>query len=112
MCEMMGEKKYLKVKNIYLIEDAAEAFGSKYENNFAGTIGDIGTFSFHAIKTITTGEGGMVCTDNKNLFELIKLYINHGVKKTRYLHVVPGLNFRLSNLQAIWVSSIGMHREQ
>ena len=42
----------------------------------------------------------MVCTDNDDLFELIKLYINHGVKKTRYLHVVPGLNFRLSNLQA------------
>lgn len=100
MCEMNELKKISKVKNIYLIEDAAEAFGSKYENNFAGTIGDIGTFSFHATKTITTGEGGMVCTDNDDLFELIKLYINHGVKKTRYLHVVPGLNFRLSNLQA------------
>ena len=42
----------------------------------------------------------MVCTNNNDLFELLKLYINHGVKKTRYLHVVPGLNFRLSNLQA------------
>ena len=44
MCEMNELKKISKVKNIYLIEDAAEAFGFKYENNFAGTIGDIGTF--------------------------------------------------------------------
>ena len=58
--------------NLKVIEDAACALGAKYKGRYAGTIGDIGCFSFHARKGITTGEGGMVVTDNKDLAEKIR----------------------------------------
>ena len=58
--------------NLKVIEDAACAFGATYKNSYAGTIGDIGCFSFHARKGITTGEGGMVVTNNKDLAEKIR----------------------------------------
>lgn len=58
--------------NLKVIEDAACALGARYKNECAGTIGDIGCFSFHARKGITTGEGGMVVTNNKNLAEKIR----------------------------------------
>tara|TARA_B100001057_G_C22866833_1_gene956901 strand:+ start:2242 stop:3357 length:1116 start_codon:yes stop_codon:yes gene_type:complete len=92
--------KFLKKKKITLIEDAAEALGSKSGSKYLGTIGDIGTFSFHATKNITTGEGGCVVTRDKNFSSKIKLFRSHGVKSKRYFHYVPGHNFRLTNLQA------------
>ena len=58
--------------NLKVIEDAACALGARYKNKYAGTIGDIGCFSFHARKGITTGEGGMVVTDNKFLSDKIR----------------------------------------
>ncbi len=58
--------------NLKVIEDAACALGARYKNKYAGTIGDVGCFSFHARKGITTGEGGMVVTDNKDLAEKIR----------------------------------------
>ncbi len=85
---------------IAVVEDAAEAFFSKYKGCFAGTIGKAGCFSFQATKTITTGEGGMVVTENEELFRKMSLYRNHGMLKKRYWHEVPGHNFRLTNFQA------------
>ena len=86
---------------IPVIEDAAEAFGGQYKYCNAGTIGDIGTFSFQATKTITTGEGGFVTTRNSALCEKMALYRSHGMqRKIPYWHDVPGHNFRLTNLQA------------
>jgi dTDP-4-amino-4,6-dideoxygalactose transaminase len=58
--------------NLKVIEDAACALGAKYKNKFAGTIGDIGCLSFHARKGITTGEGGMAVTNNKDLADKIR----------------------------------------
>jgi perosamine synthetase len=88
-------------RKIAVIEDAAEAFASKYKGKLAGTMGDIGTFSFQATKTITTGEGGMVVTKRKELYDKIVLYRSHGMlRKTYYWHELPGHNFRLTNLQA------------
>jgi perosamine synthetase len=92
--------KVCKEKNISVIEDAAEAFGVKYHDNYVGTIGTIGTFSFHASKSITTGEGGLVVTNDDNLAERLLLFRSHGVKENKYYHLVPGHNFRLTNLQA------------
>ena len=100
VCEMKQIVSLSKRKGIYLIEDAAEAFGSKYDGNYAGTIGDIGVFSFQATKTITTGEGGAICVKNKNFYKKLILFRSHGVKKKRYFHIVPGHNFRLSNILA------------
>ncbi|MGK7630765.1 DegT/DnrJ/EryC1/StrS family aminotransferase, partial [Salmonella enterica] len=59
-CDMSPILEIAKVNNLFIIEDCAEAFGSKYKDKFVGTFGDISTFSFFGNKTITTGEGGMV----------------------------------------------------
>lgn len=83
-----------------VIEDAAEAFGSRYRGRMAGTIARLGTYSMHATKTITTGEGGMVVTDDVALKEKMLLYRSHGMSRTRYWHEVAGHNFRLTNMQS------------
>ena len=62
MCDLNSIIKIAKKKNIPVLEDSAESFGSKYEGRQSGGIADIGTFSFQATKTITTGEGGMIVT--------------------------------------------------
>lgn len=87
-------------KSIAVVEDAAEAFASCYRNRVAGTQGDLGTFSFHATKTITTGEGGMVVTENRQLCDKMRLFRSHGMSRARYWHEVAGNNFRLTNMQA------------
>jgi len=98
--EIIKIKKWCKEKKILLIEDAAEAIGSKFKKKLAGTFGDVGTFSLHATKNITTGEGGLIITNDKKIASLIKLYRSHGVLKKRYYHIVPGHNFRITNFQA------------
>lgn len=100
VCEMDPIVDLLRPRSVAIIEDAAEAFGSRYKHQIAGTIGDVGTFSFHATKTITTGEGGMVTTGSQEVRDKLCLYRNHGMLRTRYWHEVPGHNFRLTNLQA------------
>lgn len=102
MCEMDSLRALLGSKNIPLIEDAAEALGSTFKRQLSGTFGAIGTYSFHATKTITTGEGGMVVTDDEHLHEQMQLYRSHGMARQRryYWHEVAGHNFRLTNFQA------------
>ena len=101
VCDLNPIIKFAKLKKINVLEDSAESIGSKYSNKNSGTLADIGTFSFHATKTITTGEGGMVITKkNKQFKNLLNLFRNHGIKNKRYMHLVPGHNFRLTNLQA------------
>ncbi len=99
MSEIEEICRFAKQKKIYVLEDCAESLGSIYNKKQSGTFGDIGTFSFHATKTITTGEGGAICTKSKKIYEKIKLYRSHGVRKKRYYHYVPGHNFRLTNFQ-------------
>ena len=70
--EMKGIKKLVKKHNLYLIEDAAEAHGAMYENKKVGSFGDLACFSFYANKLITTGEGGMVVSNNKTLAERVR----------------------------------------
>jgi perosamine synthetase len=85
---------------IPVIEDAAESFATRYKGRVTGSIGDIGSLSFQATKTITTGEGGMVLTAREDLVSSMRLYRSHGMSRTRYIHEVPGHNFRLTNMQA------------
>lgn len=89
-----------KANNVAIVEDAAEALGSEYAGRPAGTLGLIGTYSFHATKTITTGEGGMVVTNSDELAKKMGLFRSHGMGAKKYWHEVPGHNFRLTNLQA------------
>jgi perosamine synthetase len=84
-----------------VIEDAAEAFLSRYKGRAAATMGRLGTLSFQATKTITTGEGGMVVTSDDALALHCRTLRDHGMRKDkRYWHDVVGYNFRLTNLQA------------
>ena len=103
MCEMDEILKIAKKNNLFVIEDSAEAIGSEYKGKKAGSIGDIGVFSFHGTKTITTGEGGMLVTNNKSLYEKACIFHDHGrdpeIKKDLWVDKV-GLKYKMSNLQA------------
>jgi perosamine synthetase len=65
-------------RNIAVIEDAAQAAGGRYKGRPAGSLGDVGVFSFHGSKTLTTGEGGMLVTDDQALYERARTLGNHG----------------------------------
>ena len=94
--------------NLILIEDCAEAFGAKIKNKKVGTYGDSSMFSFCSNKVITTGEGGAITTDSKEIYEKLKLLRSHGrVENSDYFssaermdYVVLGFNYRLSNITA------------
>ena len=87
--------------NLKVIEDAAEVHGALYKGKKAGSIGDIGCFSFYANKIITTGEGGMVVTDNREIAEKARAYRDLCFKpEKRFYHTELGCNFRMTNLQA------------
>jgi len=87
--------------NLYVIEDAAEAHGAEYRGRKVGSFGHISCFSFYGNKIITTGEGGMCLTNDKELAEKIKILRDHGMNpEKRYWHDVIGFNYRMTNLQA------------
>lgn len=101
VCEMAPILDLASSRGIAVIEDAAEAFPSRQQGKLAGSFGTLGTYSFQATKTITAGEGGMVITRDEALYDRMALYRSHGLRRKRhYWHEVPGLNFRLTNLQA------------
>jgi perosamine synthetase len=90
-------KKY----NLHVIEDAAEAHGAKYRARTVGSIGTCATFSFYGNKIITTGEGGMVTTDDDELAAKLRLYRGQGMDPNRrYWHPVIGYNYRMTNIAA------------
>ncbi len=92
--------KIARKHNLIVIEDAAEAHGAEYKGRKAGSLGDIACFSFYANKIITTGEGGMVVTNNEKWAERAKKLRNHFFGEPRFLHQEVGYNYRLTNLQA------------
>ena len=93
--------EFARRNSLKVIEDAAEAIGTRIDGQHVGTFGDVGVFSFFANKTITTGEGGMVVLKNKELFRKATMMRSHGFKpENRYWHEVWGTNMRLTNLQA------------
>lgn len=106
-------KKYSTPENkIYVIEDAAHSYPSKTKLGYAGTIGDAGVFSFYVTKTITTAEGGMVCTRNPELAKRMTVMRLHGMDRTtwdrytspraswEYDIVAPGYKFNLPDVLA------------
>lgn len=100
-------KKY----NLKVIEDAACAAGAEYKNAFAGALGDVGCFSFHPRKVITTGEGGMLTTNNKAIYEKVARLRSHGASVSEEMrhsgnapYIMPefkelGFNYRMTDLQ-------------
>ena len=100
-CDMDTLTSICKEHNLFLIEDCAEAIGSKYKGKHVGTFGDISTFSFFGNKTITTGEGGMVVTNDKTLYDRCIHFKGQGLAKHRqYWHDVIGYNYRMTNICA------------
>jgi len=90
-----------KRHNLYIIEDAAEAHGLEYKGKMCGSFGDISIMSFYPNKHITTGEGGMILTDNKDLADRCKSLRNLCFKpERRFVHDELGWNYRMSNIQA------------
>jgi len=90
-----------KKHSLTVIEDAAQAHGALYNDRQVGSIGDAGAFSFFGNKIITTGEGGMITTDDAELAHKARLLRNHGMSETRtYWHDHLGFNYRMTNLQA------------
>jgi perosamine synthetase len=86
---------------LYVIEDAAEAHGAKFFNKKVGSLGHVGVFSFYGNKIMTTGEGGMITTNDIDLSERIKFLRDHAMSKSkRYWHNEIGYNYRLTNIQA------------
>lgn len=86
--------------DLYVIEDAAEAHGAEYKGRRAGSLSDAGCFSFYANKIITTGEGGMVVTNDEKIAEMARLLRDQAFEKKRFLHRYVGFNYRITNLQA------------
>ncbi|MHA2251681.1 MAG: DegT/DnrJ/EryC1/StrS family aminotransferase [Candidatus Kariarchaeaceae archaeon] len=88
-------------KNLYLIEDAAQAHGAKINGNHVGAFGDLATFSLYVTKNLISGEGGVITTDNDELAENIISIKNHGrTPKGGYEHVQVGYNFRMTDVVA------------
>ncbi len=99
--EMDKILKLAKKFKLYIIEDAAELIGSKYKNKYCGSFGDISIFSFYANKHITTGEGGMILTNNKYIDKRVKDLRNLCFGKVnRFNHYDIGWNYRFTNIQA------------
>lgn len=110
-CDMNEIMEIAKKYNLHVIEDAAHAFPSKYKGHIIGTIGDITCFSFYATKTLTTGEGGMVTTENDEWAEKMKMLRLHGISQDAwkrhsdegswYYEVIEaGYKYNMTDIQA------------
>lgn len=100
VCDVDKIKEIIANKKIVLIEDCAQAFGSKYKNKSVGTLGDIGCFSFYPTKNLgTLGDGGAVWTKNKKVFDFITMAKSYGEVK-RYYSLFPSGHSRMPEIQA------------
>jgi perosamine synthetase len=101
MAEMSQLMELARKYRLAIIEDAAEAHGAEYHGRRAGGIGTMGCFSFYANKIVTTGEGGMVVTNDSKLADRLRSLRNLSFRSDqRFMHTELGYNFRMSNLQA------------
>ncbi|MCD7826207.1 MAG: UDP-4-amino-4,6-dideoxy-N-acetyl-beta-L-altrosamine transaminase [Clostridiaceae bacterium] len=117
-CEMEQIYEIAEKHNLTVIEDAAHALGADYFGKRVGSLSDMTTFSFHPVKHITTGEGGMIVTDQKELYERLKLFRTHGITREEqwmdhsegawyYQQIALGYNYRITDIQcALGVSQL------
>lgn len=100
-CEMEKIHFLAKKYNLIVIEDAAEAHGAEYNGKLIGSLSDATCFSFYANKIMTTGEGGMITTNNKEFYEKACILRDHAFSSERHFwHKYQGFNFRMTNMQA------------
>lgn len=105
-------RKICKEHNLYLIEDAAHSIGTKYNGQPVGSIADITTFSFHPVKTVTSGEGGACTTNDPEIYKRLALFRSHGITRDQSVmqneshgpwyneQVMLGYNYRMTDFQA------------
>ena len=117
-CEMEQIHAIAHKYNLTVIEDGAHALGAEYQEKRVGTLSDMTTFSFHPVKHITTGEGGMILTDNPELYQRLKLFRTHGITREEelltkndrpwyYEQLDLGYNYRITDIQcALGVSQM------
>jgi perosamine synthetase len=99
--DMISLNAIAKEFGLLIIEDAAEAHGATINGKKVGSWGKCATFSFYGNKNITTGEGGMITTDDEELYKKLKYLRDHGMsKEKRYWHTELGYNYRMTNVQA------------
>lgn len=90
-----------QIYNLWVVEDAAEAIFAEYKGRPVGSLGTIGTFSFHSAKVITSGEGGAITLDDEKLESFIRMVCSHGMDaQRRFFFPVVGFNYRLTNMSA------------
>lgn len=94
--EMGGIMEIAEKHGLPVLEDACQSHGAEYRGKKVGSIGDAGCFSFYPTKNMTTGEGGMVTTDDDGVAERCRIVINQGMKE-RYKHEVLGFNYRMTD---------------
>jgi perosamine synthetase len=100
-CQMDELQEIATEHNLFLVEDSAEAFGTRFKGKMAGSFGDISCFSFFGNKTITTGEGGMVVSNDQTLAQRARHFKGQGLAAHReYWHDVIGYNYRMTNICA------------
>lgn len=100
-CDMEPILEIARKYNLYVVEDAAEAHGAEYKGKKVGGIGDVGCFSFYANKLITTGEGGMIVTNNEEVAQKARRLKDQAYSpEKRFLHTDLGFNYRMTNIQA------------
>ena len=102
-CDMESVRDLAKAHRVHIIEDAACAMGSSCHGSPAGSLGDIGCFSFHPRKVVTTGEGGILTTSNQELADKLRSLRSHGFESTPAGHMQisrAGLNYRMSDIHA------------
>ena len=110
-CDIEEIKDIAEDRDLYLIEDASHAIGAEYKGKKIGNFADMTVFSFHPVKHITTGEGGVVVTNNKEFYEKLKMLRNHGIDKSALDRFGPkagwaydlkflGRNYRITDFQA------------
>ena len=103
LCDMDALRDIANRHQLFLIEDSAEAIGSEYKGQKAGSLGIFGAFSFHGTKTLTTGEGGMFVTNDRDIYTKALTLSNHGRTQSNSKQFWPetfGYKFKMSNVQA------------
>jgi perosamine synthetase len=99
-CDMARITAICEKHDLALIEDCAESHGATYRGQMTGSFGDMGCFSFYSNKVITTGEGGMITTNDTSLAERLRLMRNLAFTTPRFWHPIAGYQFRMTGYQA------------
>lgn len=99
-CDMDPIRDIARRHRLAIVEDCCQSHGATYKGRMTGALSDIAVFSFYGNKVITTGEGGMLLTDNPEWAARARTYRDNGFGVPRFIHEVRGMNYRLTNIQA------------